>query len=273
MAPSKIVKPTGLDSRFQLADGTVKNRIIAGLAGEIGTWKTSWGLGMPAPLLVQSLDQGTEGIAEPLIQKGKKIYLTKYSANTNELREIKDDDERMAAAEEIASQIEDDFLYAIANGIRSILWDKENQVYDIVKYAELGAPSDAPSNYYPIHQRLEAMIAAAKESDINFVCIRAMKTPWVSEVKGSGKIGASPSKTQRIPAGWGRLEEQMHLNIINRFVEEVDDEGAKTLNVVMDIGKSRGPGGRDIQNTTIPYTEFAEFATAVFPDTSQEDWE
>lgn len=251
----------------------MKHRIIAALNGEVGTRKTSWGLGMPGPMLVQNLDRGLEGIIEPY-QDAKEIYVCNYDSNTHELSQITDDDQRQEAAEAIAAKIEEDLIYALENGIRSVLWDKEGQIYDIVKYAMLGGKeSDNPNRFYPVHQRLTSWINAVKDSDANFVCIRGMKTPWVTEVKGSGKLGAAPSKKDRVPRGWGQLEEHMHLNIHNRVVETVEDDGTVTVDVEMAIGKSRGPGGRDIQNTVIPYVEFPEFATAVFPDTEQEDWQ
>ena len=266
-------KPSGLANRFTRANAAVKHRIICALNGEVGAWKTSWALGAPGPMLVQNLDRGLEGVIEPF-QELREIYVTNYDSNTHELAQIENDEQRQEAAEAIAASIESDLLDALANGIRSIVWDKEGQIYDIVKYAMLGGKeSDNPNRFYPVHQRLGSWINALKDSDANLICIRGMKTPWVNEVKGSGKIGAAPSKKDRIPRGWGQLEEHMHLNILNRAEIEETDEGEKITRVYMDIGKSRGPGGREIQNTSIPFVTFPEFATLVFPDTTEEDWQ
>ncbi len=56
----------------------------------------------------------------------------------------------------------------------------------------------------------------------------------------------------------------MHLNIEH----VIDGDGDFMLNV----GKVRGPGAREIQNTQIAYREFPEFACLVFPDTTEQDW-
>jgi hypothetical protein len=128
----------------------------------------------------------------------------------------------------------------------------------------LGAPTGVPSNYYPLFQRYRALINEAKDSDINFGVIQGMKTPWVSEMKATGKLGAKPSKTDRVRRGMPEIDELMHLNI-----EHIIDEDGDFM---MSVGKVRGPGARDIQNKVISYREFPAFATLVFPDTEESDW-
>jgi hypothetical protein len=254
---------TGLDASFEKIDGKGKQRIIAASFGEVGTLKTSFWLTAPGPILIQSLDRGTEGVADVYMKDhpNKSIYLAEYDANTHLLAK---EDDAQAAAETVAAKIEEDFAKAIANGIRTIVWDKETQLYEIFKYAVLGAPTGAPSNYYPLFQRYRALINLAKDSDINFGVIQGMKTPWVSEMKATGKLGAKPSKTDRVRRGMPEIEELMHLNI-----EHIIDEDGDFL---MKIGKVRGPGAREIQNKTIGYVEFPEFACLVFPDTEEKDW-
>ena len=90
-----------------------------------------------------------------------------------------------------------------------------------------------------------------------------MKTPWAPKVnKRTGVEGAAPTKF-RERRGMREIEELMHLNIEHVWTEEA---------FMLNIGKSRGPGGRDIQITTIPYVEFPEFAQLVFPESQEADW-
>ena len=257
----------GLDGLFEKMDGTSKQRIIAASFGEVGTLKTSFWLTAPGPILVQSLDRGTEGVLDVYLKKlkedgiEKSIYLSEYEANTHLLAA---EDDAQAAAEAVAAQIETDFKNAIENGIKTIVVDKETQMYEIFKYAVLGAPTGAPSNYYPLFQRYRALINMAKDSDINLGLIQGMKTPWVSEMKATGKIGAKPSTKDRVRRGMPEIDELMHLNL-----EHVIDEDGDFM---IRVGKVRGPGARDLQNTVIGYREFPEFATLVFPDTEESDW-
>ena len=262
----KQAKKSGLDALFEKATTVGKQRIIAASFGEVGTLKTSFWLTAPGPILVQSLDRGTEGVVDVYLKKledegrEKDIYVVPYDSNTYELTQ---EDNSQVAAEEIAKKIESDFHQAIANGISTIVWDKEDQVYDIFKYAVLGAPTDAPANYYPLYQRYRALINAAKDSDINFGVIQGMKDQWGQTLKASGKMGASKG-TARIRRGMREIDELMHINI--EHVRDADGD------FMLNIGKSRGPGGRDIQNTTIAYCEFPKFASLVFPETEETDW-
>jgi hypothetical protein len=254
---------TSLDGLFEKIDGAGKQRIIAASYGEVGTLKTSFWLSAPGPILIQSLDRGTEGVADVYMKEHpkKSIYLAEYDANTHLIVQEPD---AQAAAEAVFAKIETDMRKAIEQGIRTIIWDKETQIYEIAKYAVFGAPSDAPSNYYSLFQRYRALINEAKDSDINFGVIQGMKTPWISEMKATGKMGAKPSKTDRVRRGMPEIEELMHLNI-RHFIDEDGD-------FMLEIGKVRGPGARDIQNTTIAYREFPDFATLVFPDTDESEW-
>lgn len=254
---AKFSKPKNmLADRFQTVSDECKPRLIWSSFGEVGTLKTSFGLSGPGPIFVISTDDGLEGVAEEFRKDGKEIYSESYDPNTTDL----DQDEAKERRDKMLADID----YAIENGVRTILMDKETQVYEIFKYAEFGAPSDAPSNYYPLFQRYRQMFSKIKASDVNFGVLQAMKTPWVSSVKSSGKMGASPSKTDRVRRGMPEIEELVHINIEHQLV---DGE------FFLKIGKSRGPGGRDIQNTTIPYVTLPEFATMVFPGTEVEMWQ
>ncbi len=238
-------------------------RIIAASYGEVGTLKTSFWLTAPAPIVIQSADHGLEGVVDVYLEKLfketgvlKDIYVVEYDPNVGS----------MAQEEAVASrdQFEEDFAHAILHA-KTVVWDKETQVYEIFKYAEFGAPSDNPSNYYALDQRYRHLINSAKSTGVNFGLIQAMKTPWVGVAKNNGKVGAAPSKTARVRRGMREIEELVHINLEHA----IDPEG----NFIINVGKSRGPGGQDIQNTTIPYCTFPEFAQLVFPESTEEDWQ
>jgi hypothetical protein len=258
----KSKKTSGLEDLFgeNKAGTTAKQRIIWASFGEVGTLKTSFGLTAPGPILLQSLDRGTEGVVDVYLKKledegrEKDIYVVPYDANTHGATQD--------SAEETAVKIEVDFEQAIENGVRTIIWDKETQIYEIFKFAVLGAPTDAPAAYYPLFQRYRSLINKAKDADINFCVIQGMKDRWGQTMKSSGKMGANKT-SDRQRRGMPEIDELMHINIEHVLV---DGE------FYMNIGKSRGPGGRDIQNTTIPYCEFSTFAQMVFPESEESDW-
>lgn len=249
------------DYRAHLARDEAKPRIIGASYGEIGTLKTSLWAGAPGPILFQSTDNGTEGVIEPF-QKQKEIYVINYETST--------DTQTQESAQEIVNKFITDYEYFVNNGIRTVVWDKEDQVYAIFKFAELGAPTDAPNNYYPLFQRFQRLMNLAKSSSVNFGLIQGMKTPWVPKVNtGTGARGATADTTgRRVRRGNPEVPEQVHINI--EHVLKTNDEGKPEF--WLNIGKSRGPGGRDIQNRSFQFMEFSMLAQLMFPDTEEEDW-
>lgn len=250
-------------SRYTKASTEGRQRIIAASFGEAGTLKTSFWLTAPGPIVIQSTDKGLEGVVDVYLKtlsdetgKTKDIYVVEYDPAVGVMAKEE--------AEEIRDKIVNDFEHALQHA-RTVVWDKETQVYEIFKYAEFGAPKDAPQNYYELDQRYRHVINLAKDTDINFGLIQGMKTPWVPKVnKKTGTQGAVPSVDERVRRGMREIEELVHINIEHT----TDTDGA----FILKVGKSRGPGAREIQNQTIPYVDFPSFAQLVFPDSVLEDW-
>src|SRR5712664_1628954 len=99
-----MAKPMNEFARYTKADATYKHRIIAASYGEVGTGKTSFWLGAPGPIVVQTLDQGLEGVVERFTAN-KEIYVANYDLgqqvggeHTAELA--------IAAREKIAEELE-----------------------------------------------------------------------------------------------------------------------------------------------------------------------
>lgn len=202
-----------------------------------------------------SFDQGLEGVIEPF-QEQKDIWVKEYEWNpTDSLSQ----DEAITLRDEFI----ENFEQAVQNA-RTVVIDKETQLWELFRYAEFGAPNDAPKNYPQLYQRYRRLINMPKAFDINFGLIQGMRTPWEPKVnKKTGAQGAVKSD-QRVRKGFDEIEELVHINI-EHFYDPTEGFG-------MRVGKARGPGGRDIQNTTLPALTFSEFAQLVFPGTTDTDW-
>lgn len=253
MKPSK---PAGL-ARFELSTGVLKNRIIGRSYGEVGSGKTHFWLTAPGPIVVQSLDQGLEGVA--LDEYGKKdIYPIEYDWHPTE--ELSQEE-----AQAIRQQFIEDFEYACQHA-RTVIWDKETDVWEMFRYAEFGEPNDAPRNYPKLNQRYRKVVNLPKALDINFGLIQGMRDEWktVRAQKRSGEVVEKGQSTgNRIPAGFGELDGLVHINLFHRRVAG---------EFMLDVGKARGPAARDIQDQTFENLSFAEFGQLAFPDSSDEDW-
>jgi hypothetical protein len=244
-------------ARFTRCDQPAKPRIIAGSCGEVGTRKTSFWLGAPGPIVVFSFDRGLEGVVEPY-QVEKEIYVKEYDWATAPGCEP---DQQMAI--DIVAQFDEDFRHALTVA-RTVILDKETDLWSIAKYARFGPPEKGrPDDWEGLKAQIRVWLNAPKPLDINFGVIQAMKNEWVTKNNPkTGKDGITQTGV-RIPAGMEEVEAIMHINI-----EHLHQDGE----FLMKIGKARGPGGRDIQYQTIPAVSFGEFAQLVFPDSDEGDW-
>lgn len=246
-------------ARYQKADGSARQRIIGLSDGEPGSRKTSFWLEAPGPIVIISLDLGLEGVVERY-HKDKEIYVAEYSWAPNP-----DDDMGLTqeAAVELRDKITGDFEHAIQNA-RTVLIDKETDLWELFRYAEFGSPNDAPRNYPALNQRYRRLINMPKSTDINFGCIEGMKDEWVSKTnKKTGAQGAVASGN-RIRAGFGELAGLVHVELHHSGVNE------ETWDI--NVGKARGPGGFAIAGNSVGNLTFPEFAMLVFPDSDESDW-
>lgn len=246
-------------ARYVRADQPVKQRIIAASFGKPGTGKTTFWLGAPAPIVIFSLDMGLEGVVEAF-QDEKEIYVSEYDWSGVDKDDV---DALQTQAIELRDKFIDDFEHAVQNA-RTVLIDKETDMWELFRYAEFGAPNDNPRNYPALNQRMRRLINMPKALDLNFGVVQGMKDEWVSQInKKTGAKGAVGSGNQ-IRAGFSEIEGLVHINI-----EHVREDGEFRMR----IGKARGPGGHDIQDQELPGMTFAEFGTLAFPDSQISDWE
>lgn len=204
-----------------------------------------------------SFDKGLEGVVEKY-QADKEIYIAEYDwSPTEDL----DQDE----AVRLRDKFTEDFEYAIQHA-RTVVWDKETDVWEIFRYAEFGAPNDAPRNYPALNQRMRRLVNMPKATSINFGVIQGMKDEWGTKInKKTGAQGAAATG-ERIRAGFSEIQGLVHVDLLHRYVKD-----SKTFEI--EVGKSRGPGGFNVQGETLPDMTFATFAQLVFPDSEEEDWQ
>lgn len=252
-------KPTDVFSRYTKADQPAKPRLIAGSYGEVGTGKTTFWMGAPGPIIVLSFDRGTEGVVEPF-QDSKDIYVKEFSWVTAPGAEPD-----QSAAIDLREEFTEVFEHAVQHA-RTLVLDKETDMWGVFKYAEFGPPEKGrPDDWDSLKNRVRRLMNMPKALDLNFGVIQGMKNEWIPQVNPkTGQKGITQSG-RRLPSGMDDIEAIMHINI-EHLVSPTGEFSLK-------VGKSRGPGGRNIQYSTLPPLNFSEFAQLVFPDTTDADWE
>lgn len=240
-------------SRFTKAVTVPKHRIIGASHGEVGTGKTSFWLGAPGPIVVMSLDKGLEGVVERY--PDKDIYVSEYDwTPTDEL----DQDAAIALRDKFI----EDYEFALQRA-RTVIWDKETNIWELFRYAEFGEPNDAPRNYPKLNQRYRKYLQMAKATDVNFGCIQSMKDKWETRQKKDGSGPQGFNTGQRVRQGFSELDELVYFDLRHRR------EGGVFY---LDIGKAHGPAALDLQDETLESTTFVDFAQLAFPGTSEDDW-
>lgn len=258
MANSKV---SNIFSRYQKADGTTKQRILANSDGEVGTGKTSFWLGAPGPIVAQTLDLGLEGVVENFAT-GKDIYIATYDLGQEVGSEF-----TVAKAQEARDKFIEDFEHAIQNA-RTIIWDRESDMWPLFFFAEFGT-DDAfaaapPKDWDRLKGKIRRLIAMAKAADVNFGIIRGMKNEWAASINKKTGAKAMAQSGNRVPSGMEDIDALTHLNLTHTR------EGKEFS---IHVGKARGPGGHEIQDQTLSNLSFVEFAQLVFPDSNASDWE
>src|SRR4249920_1322057 len=239
-------------SQFETAQRSrsTRPRLIWSSFGEEGTLKTTFGLQGPAPVFVQSLDYGLEGVDDDFRAVGKQIIEVNYDWNPT-------DDTTQEQAIELRDKFVADYRYALRHA-RTILWDKETQVYPMFTAAEWPAGyRPDPKEWAPLQQRYRALINEAKATDINFGLIQGMKTPWDVGSKGLQKT------KDRVRRGFAEIGELVHVNI-EHFIEKAPHD-TPPYRFMFRTGKLRGPGARSLQYQEMPAVTFAEFGQLLFP--------
>lgn len=258
----KVVKPASEWDLYVKADKPAKARIIGASFGEVGTLKTSFWLGAPGPIVVLSFDKGLEGVVEPF-QDLKDIYVKEFDWVTAPGHEP---DQKQAI--DMADEFTEVYEHAIHHA-RTVIVDKETDMFSVFKYAEFGAPEKGrPDDWDKLKAKIRRLFNMPKALDINFGLIQGMKNEWKQQLNmNTGKQGIAQTGN-RVRSGMDDVDAIVYTNI-----EHFRD--AKTNSFMMNVGKSRGPGGRDIQYTTLPFLTFPELGQLIFPETQDtpEVWE
>lgn len=247
--------------RYQRAtiEAYQKFRVIGLSIGEPGARKTSFWLEAPGPIVSFSFDRGLEGVVDRVLkeQPDKEIYVKEYNWSPRR------DQDFQEQAKDLRDQFEEDFDHAIANA-RTVILDKENDLWELYRYAEFGPEAnEAPRNYPALNQRYREMINKPKDTDINFGLIEGMRDEWGSMVKKSGAQGAAATG-RRIRQGFKELDGLVHVCLLHTGLGPAD--------WAFEVGKVRGAGAINVAGQTFQNLTFPEFSQLLFPESDESCW-
>ncbi len=278
-----VRQPVSTFAGYERATAKFTPRIIACIQGEVGSGKTDFALGAPGPIVVHTFDQGTEGVVEEHVAGGKEIYLAKYDLGVAVGEEVTHEAVVLLRDQFIAN-FEADILRAQQHALRTIIIDRENDLWSHHTYAETGTDDKfaaAPAKDWPkIKSKMRRLTAMAKATGVNLIYIQGMRNEWGKVVNPKTGNSTSIPTGKRIPDGMEEITADVHIVADLRRVDQPDGPSKFYLHV----GKSRGPGSRLVQGQTFeivkpddpeerPVFGFPEFCQLVFPQTDSSTWE
>ena len=188
--------------------------IIWASQGIGGSGKSHLLLTAPEPIFVHLFDPDGLG---PLLKKEefrkKDVRWFSYNFSPGKLSE----DDRPKAAKDALNTFLENQQVALKNA-RTIGWDKEDHVYETLRYARLEAVSDRPSSYYELNLEYRSWFTDAVEAGVNLGVIRGMKERWATN-----ELGKPSGTGELVPRGQREVNELVQVVLDHRWD---DDERA-----------------------------------------------
>lgn len=196
-----------------------QQNLIWSSQGEGGTGKTHFLLTAPDPIGVFLFDPaGLKGLMQNPLFRTKDIRVIDYSKLVNPGKLALED--RPKAAADILEQFQEDWSAALG-AFKTVGWDKEEPVWEMLRYAQLGGVSDKPANYYELNMQYRGWFTEAEAAGVNFGVIRGMKENWgktgVNRNTGQPTIGALGTFS---PRGMKEVQELVQINLSHDWNDE-----------------------------------------------------
>jgi hypothetical protein len=252
---------------FQDAADAERYNIIASSQGVGGAGKTHFWLTAPGPIAYFLLDPG--GL-KSMVQKfpDTEIKLIDFSGRMDWGRQEKA--ERVKAALDIFKEFEAGWDIAIKKA-RTIVIDKEDKLWETIRYAHDEVASPTPKNFYELNLDYAAMIAQAEAAGVNLGLIRGMKEKW-------GKTGSRLDRFTNqmkdtmgftgewVPRGQKEVTELVQINLEHRWDDEEREFKIKILEKCR-LGNAVELLGKEFGNY-----DFLTLAAELYPDAPEDVW-
>jgi hypothetical protein len=241
----KSTKSTG---NFQPLEAKAKYRLVVRSWGPDKVGKNHFGFTGPAPIYGQYFDPGgTEGVAEKFLEEGKDIRAIQYRFDKSRMNQTE--------AQEMRDQFIEDYELALDNA-RTVQWD-ETEVWELFRWAEFGADSDAPRFYAPLNARYRFLLQSAYDAGVNLQLIQKVKEKWGENSKGKPTpLGIFE------PTGFKECNYIVQANLEHRW----DAENGFHVHVV----NSRQ--NMALAGQVYAGLDWSTLGTLVFPTSTEDDW-
>jgi hypothetical protein len=242
----------------QLSDNAPTS-IVWASTGPEGSGKSYFGLTAPGPIFVCAFDSHGMNRVDKSVKVGKDIRIarypfsrTPYGSNRATLS---------AAAGKVWDRFMADYRMALRNS-RTVLIDREDLAWEMLRYTELGGDSAAPKDYADSNTEYISMVQEAYAAGVNLGLLRGVKEQWLSQFDPTKGKKVPMNTGVLIPDGFRKVPDLVDITLSHRW-----DPALKEF--VTKIGKFTQKEWMDVE---FPDLTFAQMAMAAYPDTTEEQW-
>jgi AAA domain len=227
--------------------------------GGDGSGKSYFALTAPKPLFVCAFDcYGLNRVNKDLI-RGQDIKIARYPFNAQLLG---DDKKKVGnAAMAVWGTFLEDYAMALKN-CRTILWDREDIAWELLRYASFGGASNTPSAYGDLNAEYVSLIQDAYGAGVNLGLLRGIREKWVSKFDPSKAKMVAHNTGEMIPDGMKKIPDHVDVTLHHRW-----DGEQKAFMVKIDKFVNPDFKGEEFPNLTFP-----QMATCAYPNTEESAW-
>lgn len=246
-------------TRFERANEPAKRRLIMALDGREKSGKSDFALrDTPAPIAVINTDIGLDGVIQKF-QDEKEIYKSDYimdfptSGDPNKIAE---------KANTVWTAAKRDYFGALENKqIRTLVVDTATELWELLRLARFGKLTQVmPHHYGTVNAEFRNLLDRAYDYDKNVLLLHKLKKEYKEGKDGKGN---PTGRWER--AGFGDTGHRVQVNA--RTWRDKDDGEFHLL--IQDCRQNEALFNEDF---TAPMNSFSFLASAVFPDTTPEEW-
>lgn len=264
-----MAKPTNDWGGFRPALDILSERynIVASSQGPGGAGKTHFWLGAPEPIAYFLLDPGglkgvLTGADSPF--RDKDIRLIDFSGHLDWGR--LEESERVKQALDVVHRFDEAWDVAIKKA-RTIVIDKEDKLWETMRYAHNEVVSPTPKNFYQLNLDYAALIAQAEANGVNLGLIRGMKEKWgktgISRITGKPQMGFTG---EIVPRGQKEVTELVQINLDHRW-----DNDRRTF-VTTIVDKCRLGNAKELLGKEYEDLDFLTLAAELYPHAPEDVW-
>ena len=226
--------------------------------GGDGSGKSYFSLTAPTPLFVCAFDcYGINRVNKDLI-RGRDIKIARYPFKAQSCDNAK---EIGKLAMEAWVRFIADYKLALAN-CRTIIWDREDIAWELLRYASFGGTSAAPKEYGELNAEYVSLIQDAQGAGVNLGLLRGIREKWISKFdQTKGKMTAH-NTGEMIPDGMKKIPDHVDVTLHHRW-----DDASKSFMVKIDKFVNPVFKGEEFPDLTFP-----QMATLAYPNTDEDSW-